>query len=401
MCTICQEIAQDGDMIATLTCQHTYHAECIDTWMAFSIGTNPNGTATCPTCRAPLIVAAQTTYQSQQHYTAFDISTPRDVTPAASESQFGTPLSSTSNLAAAFPWWPVNETGVYHTMTQLPDGRLSIIVDPGAWTNLMGLTLARKLTKRALANGQQPAQNKMETLNVQGVGNGHQQCNFKLICPIAIPHSDGTAHLHKISTPIVEGTGSELPGLLGLRSLETDRAILDTAGRKLYYPGPGEVTINLPPGSITIPLEKAPSGHLVIPIDEYERVTSQKGGTPETSLQLQATTVPPATNASSSSSSIIRTRVEEENRAYEDTKRTRGAPMSPTLSFTDENNEVCRKANNKTKVDQLRQALFEAEALVATDNAVAADNADLIDIPIQNANVDNNAADNPMHTFHM
>jgi len=75
--------------------------------------------------------------------------------------------------------------------------------------------------------------------------------------------------------------------------------------------------------------------------------------------------------------------------------------MSPTLSFTDENNEVCRKANNKTKVDQLRQALFEAEALVATDNAVAADNADLIDIPIQNANVDNNAADNPMHTFHM
>ena len=78
------------------------------------------------------------------------------------------------------------------------------------------LSLARKLAKRALAAGHHPAQNKMETLHVQGAGNGHQNCNYKLNCPIAIPHSDGTARLHKISTPIVEGTGSELPGLLGL-----------------------------------------------------------------------------------------------------------------------------------------------------------------------------------------
>ena len=56
----------------------------------------------------------------------------------------------------------------------------------------------------------------------------------------------------------------------------------------LYYPGPGEVEIVLTPGSIAIPLEKAPSGHLVMPIDEYERCSSVKGGTPETSLNLVA-----------------------------------------------------------------------------------------------------------------
>ena len=173
-------------------------------------------------------------------------------------------------------------------MTQLPDGRLSIIVDPGAWTNLMGANLARKLAKRALATGHKPRQVPMERLNVQGVGNGSQQCNFKLQCPIATPHTDGASHLHQISTPIVEGTGADLPGLLGLRSLETDRAILDTGKRQLIYPGPGEVTWNPPPGSVTIPLEKAPSGHLVMPIDEYERCPKHKGGTPETSLNLVA-----------------------------------------------------------------------------------------------------------------
>ena len=46
--------------------------------------------------------------------------------------------------------------------------------------------------------------------------------------------------------------------------------------------------IILPPGSIVIPLEKAPSGHLVMPIDEFERCSKKKGGTPETSLNLVA-----------------------------------------------------------------------------------------------------------------
>jgi hypothetical protein len=54
----------------------------------------------------------------------------------------------------------------------------------------------------------------------------------------------------------------------------------------LHYPGPGPINVQLPPGSISIPLEKAPSGHLVMVVDEYERVAARSGGTPETSLQL-------------------------------------------------------------------------------------------------------------------
>ena len=180
-------------------------------------------------------------------------------------------------------------------MTALPDGRLSISVDPGAWTNLMGAELARLLLQRAIKHGYKPEQQPMETLHVQGVGNGSQACKFKLQCPIAIPHDDGNAHLHKISAPIVEGSGADLPGLLGFRSLEADKAILDTGTRMLHFLGPGDVHIQLPPGSISIPLEKAPSGHLVIPINQYDQINQKGGGLKDHSLNFPATQtdVPP------------------------------------------------------------------------------------------------------------
>ena len=127
----------------------------------------------------------------------------------------------------------------------------------------------------------------MNTLSIQGVGNGSQACNWKLVCPIAILHPDGQAHLHTFEAPIVEGTGEDLPGLYGLKSMEQKRAILDTGGRKLYFPGPGDVQIILPPGSIEVPLQKAPSGHLVMVVDNFEQVTApSKGGLPEVSMTL-------------------------------------------------------------------------------------------------------------------
>ena len=125
-----------------------------------------------------------------------------------------------------------------------------------------GASLARKLTKRAMECGHRPQQNTMShPLTVQGVGNGAQSCSYDVTVPIAVPQKDGTTKKHLLNAPIVEGAGSELPGLLGLKSLETSRAVLDTGRRMLIFPGPGPIEYQLPPGSIEIPLEKAPSGH--------------------------------------------------------------------------------------------------------------------------------------------
>ena len=193
--------------------------------------------------------------------------------------QDGSEYGSARSVASLnFPWWPV-ETGVYHAATQLPDGRLSLIVDPGAWTNLMGSTLARKLATKATANGHKPTQAKLDDpLKIRGVGNGSQACIWKMVCPIATPLLEGASVVNNFITPIVEGSGSELPGLFGLRSMETHRALLDTHNRQVHPPGPGEVKIILPPGSVTHPLEKARSGHLLLVVNDFQNLAQKKGG---------------------------------------------------------------------------------------------------------------------------
>ena len=176
VCAICTEAALDGDTLSVLVCQHTYHSVCIDTWVGHHDG------ATCPQCRMPIQVIGTSVYHIPTDTQEYNIATPPELpSPAVSNasSAFHSPLGS---FVSTLPWWPTDaaESQSYHALTQLPNGRLSFIVDPGAWTNLIGAKLARKLCARALAAGHAPGQERMQTLNVQGVGNGSQACNFKM-----------------------------------------------------------------------------------------------------------------------------------------------------------------------------------------------------------------------------
>ena len=207
-----------------------------------------------------------------------------------------------------FPWWPVDSDGrpqlsdidpaaamgmIYHSQTRLPGGQLSMIVDPGAWTNLIGADLAAQLARRATEAGHSPRQVPMDQpLNIQGVGNGTQQCTHQLVTPIAVHDSEGRATLHSLTAPVVQGGGRQLPGLLGLRSLESLGAVLDMGRQQLIMPGGGDRPHEWPSGTTIIPLQKAPSGHLVLVIDEFERAMACRNGAglPERSLQLHAQT---------------------------------------------------------------------------------------------------------------
>ena len=177
ICAICVEAVSADELIVTLSCQHTFHQLCCNTWAANV------GQPTCPQCRAPIEIVSINPYQPADRSQRYDISTPRDSDASGNVSRNASVSSFQSVASQAFPWWP--ESLAYHSMTSLPDGRLSIIVDPRAWTNLMGADLARLLVARAIKMGYKPQQLPMETLNVQGVGNGTQQCKFKLECPIA------------------------------------------------------------------------------------------------------------------------------------------------------------------------------------------------------------------------
>ena len=56
----------------------------------------------------------------------------------------------------------------------------------------------------------------------------------------------------------------------------------------LIFPGQGDIQIVLPPGSLEVPLQKAPSGHLVMVIDDYEQVAQRAGGLPSPQMQLHS-----------------------------------------------------------------------------------------------------------------
>ena len=74
--------------------------------------------------------------------------------------------------------------------------------------------------------------------------------------------------------PVVEG--ADLPPLLGLRSLKSNRVVLDLVRNQLIMCGPGDCKIEPPPGSETYPLEQTPSGHLVLPISAYSKHKEQQ-----------------------------------------------------------------------------------------------------------------------------
>ena len=120
--------------------------------------------------------------------------------------------------------------------------------------DLMSKQLKCKTTKRALS----------KPLNVQGVGNGSQEAGSSQEVKFRVDCETTDGITGSFISPIVQN--SELPPLLGLKSLRKCQAILDTAQQKLILPGPGGVQMKYSPGTLVLPLEMSESGHLILPL---------------------------------------------------------------------------------------------------------------------------------------
>ena len=302
-CPICTEVPTRGARMRLLECGHSLHSLCFDAFIAsLQEVDQPESMRVCPICRHPLsmmnteyIYGVDGNADSQAASEASYIS-------AAEAVQHPVPVDETEDLSA-FPWWPAQTGQVFHTATQLPDGRHSMIVDCGAWSNLMGADLAKALALRARQRGHRPTERRIPRMSISGVGNGQQHCDWEIKVPIAVPNASAgegafTSLMHNLTTPVVEGgEGKLLPGLLGLQSMERLRAVIDTHNQKMILPGPGDIKYILPPGSMEIPLEKAPSGHLVMVIDAYDAV--RVGGSGALPTQRQEFHAEPPQSASS------------------------------------------------------------------------------------------------------
>ena len=187
---------------------------------------------------------------------------------------------SSASAAAAdvffYPWWPIPSNsdateGIYHSRTRLEGGREGLLVDPGAFSNLMGSKWMERQAKIASDHGRQAHTLPLESpLRVEGVGKLAQQCNHQGVVPLGIRELEGDGEFR---APIIPD--SDVPGLLGLTSLAEKSAVLDCKGKQLIFPGPGGINMQLSPGSIVIQLENAPSGHLLIPVSEFKNPSAK------------------------------------------------------------------------------------------------------------------------------
>ena len=111
---------------------------------------------------------------------------------------------------------------------------------------------------------------------VNGVGKGSTPCYEQATIPIAVQYDDQPATATEYRTNVAEAPGANLPAILGLKSMQDkDTVLILRRGQEiLAMPGPGGYKIEWSPGTKLLPITSAPSGHLVIPCDKYDKVPS-------------------------------------------------------------------------------------------------------------------------------
>jgi len=125
-------------------------------------------------------------------------------------------------------------------------------------------------------------------MKVAGVGNGTNKAEWELHVPIALGDTEENVLLHEYRVPVVGDSGKELPALLGLQSLARQNCVLEMApgNEHLTLPGPGGYSINWSPGTVRYKLEQSPSGHLILPCDEFDKVKKNQGGVKESMVSF-------------------------------------------------------------------------------------------------------------------
>ena len=281
-CSICQQEFEHHDQVVRLPCRHVFHLQCYDEYVS-----RTSAEPTCPNCRGSGEVIARWAYVSEtgqnQNPNADaqpDVQSEVQTPPATSRSgtTFHTPATDHDDVNVHFPWWPVpsaEPAASFHTSThRTQSGQLGLLVDPGSYGNLVGEQWAHEAVRTANQAGLRPRiQDKASPLEVGGVGKGTQKCFKELLIPTALRSSDGSVNGGTYTAPMIPK--SACPALLGLKSLMSYRAVLDLASKRLILMPEGS-EVEVPPGAEVLPLEQAETGHLLLPIDEYNRMMKAK-----------------------------------------------------------------------------------------------------------------------------
>ncbi|CAE7212919.1 unnamed protein product [Symbiodinium sp. CCMP2456] len=195
-------------------------------------------------------------------------------------------------------WWEVDDDGstydaasaadagnakAYHLRTRLANDRPGLLIDPGAHDNLVGERTAQRMQEIVGVKAKSLKMNR--SLSVEGVGKDSQQADVAQRMTLRLRSDDNKQVVGSFTAPVI--AGSDLPPLLGLKSLKSFRGILDMGNNKLYLPGPAGCEIQRCPGTVAYDLKMSDSGHLILPIDSHFNATPTASSSDQSGLDFQ------------------------------------------------------------------------------------------------------------------
>ncbi len=314
-CSICQTNFQHQEEVVRLQCRHVFHRDCFDEYVARS-----DENVICPNCRGAGNVVAVWRYVGEEAIHTQDqdlqgttplatprpavVSTPRHSPAGSPDTVFHTP-----DTTPSFPWWPVTASpvsaGVFHASThRTTSGQLGLLVDPGSYGNLVGDAWTQAARAEMSRAGFQASHKiRSSPLEVGGVGSGTQTCHNEITMQTAVRATDGAMTSGTYTAPVIPN--SQCPALLGLRSLASNNAVLDMVDNRLILLPTG-AQLEIPTGAEIFNLERSQTGHLLLPVTEYDRLkraqvnrqlphrhmfanpTSESAGTLATSVETES-----------------------------------------------------------------------------------------------------------------
>ena len=223
-------------------------------WMSFGYGSRGFGSTTQPKAQIVGESASAADPRPSEHGAESPVSsTPKRRKAADQQVRQATTLQLTSLLQGmsggpsqettdSFPWWekacdldanepvparPFLPARTFHTMTCLDDGTIGLLVDPGAHDNLGGSNTFRHLGNQI---GTRVINRRLDLpLNVSGVGKESQQAREAMTVEFQLMGQNDEVIQASYCAPVIEN--SNLPPLLGLKSLTAKRALLDMHSR--------------------------------------------------------------------------------------------------------------------------------------------------------------------------
>ena len=155
-----------------------------------------------------------------------------------------------------------------------------IMIDTGSWTNVTGALAAGRLSAIARRAGHKVNTKHFDhSLKLTGVGEGRQVCHKELKIPICLKSmNDQQAGLHWYEAPVMHANNptdkaATCPAILGLKSLESLNAIIETsaAGPTLILPSDDGYVLTCHRAT-KFKLVKTPTGQLALPTYAFREI---------------------------------------------------------------------------------------------------------------------------------